>query len=119
MLKNAGLTMMAAKRLGRAVLLRFHGDADGIAGAFAISRVLSCRASQQNSATYTVRDALRDIAGIGQESRPLAIMLDFGSGENCAEGLALLRAAGIEIIVIDHHPMDPRSASRELKADGW
>ncbi len=107
-LREAALTILAAKMLGRSVMLRFHGDADGISGAFAITKILPCKAFQQNSAAYTVRDALRDIAAIGQESRPLVIILDFGSGENCSEGLSLIKAAGIEFLVIDHHPIDPK-----------
>lgn len=106
LLRKAAAELLAAKKLGRPLLLRFHGDADGIAGAFALTAVLPCRAFQQNSAAYSARDALRDIAAIGQESRPLALLLDFGSGRNCAEGLDLLRAAGIACIVIDHHPYE-------------
>jgi RecJ-like exonuclease len=108
-IKEAAKTILAAKKLGRSVMLRFHGDADGIAGAFALTKILPCKAFQQNSAYYTVKDALRDIAGIGQESRPLVVILDFGSGEHCAEGLGLLKAAGMEFLVIDHHPIDPKT----------
>ena len=103
-LRKAALKVLAAKKLGRSVLLRFHGDADGIAGAFAITSVLNCKAFQHNSAMYGAKDALRDIAAIGQENRPLALLLDFGSGENCIDGLGFLKAAGIDYIVIDHHP---------------
>lgn len=109
LMRRAALKLMAAKKLGRSVILRFHGDADGICGAFALTKILPCRSFQQNSAAYTVRDALRDMAAIGQESHPLAILLDFGSGENCSEGLSLLKAAGIEYLVIDHHPMGRRA----------
>ncbi len=112
-LRDAALTIMTARKLGRSVMLRFHGDADGISGAFAITKILPCKAFQQNSAAYSVRDALRDISAIGQESRPLVVILDFGSGENCSEGLSLIRAAGIEYLVIDHHPMDPKFADEK------
>jgi len=111
-LKNGALEVLTAKKLGRSVMLRFHGDADGICGAFALTAVLPCKAFQQNSAIYSVKEALRDIAAIGQESRPIVILLDFGSADGCAEGLELLRAAGIDCVVIDHHPYtrknDPR-----------
>jgi RecJ-like exonuclease len=116
-LRDAALTILVAKKLGRSAMLRFHGDADGIAGAFAITKILPCKAFQQNSAAYTVRDALRDIATIGQESRPLVIILDFGSGENCSEGLSLIKAAGIEFLVIDHHPIDPKTLGEREGAD--
>lgn len=103
-MRNAALTLMCARKLCRAILLRFHGDADGICGAFALSSVAGCRVFQQNSAIYAVRDALRDMAAIGQENRPLVILLDFGSATGCAEALCLLKAAGIETLIIDHHP---------------
>ena len=105
-MKNAALELFIAKKLGRSVLLRFHGDADGISGALALTDLLYCKPFQQNSATYGARDALRDISFIGQESRPLALILDFGSGKNCAEGIGFLRAAGIECMIIDHHPYE-------------
>ncbi|MCI0503971.1 DHH family phosphoesterase [Candidatus Micrarchaeota archaeon] len=111
-LKNGALEIALAKKLGRSVMLRFHGDADGICGAFALTSVLPCKAFQQNSAIYSVKEALRDIAAIGQESRPLVILLDFGSADGCAEGLELLRAAGIDCIVIDHHPYSRKGDAR-------
>jgi RecJ-like exonuclease len=111
-LQGAASEMHAAKKLGRSVLLRFHGDADGICGAFALTAVLPCKACQQNSAMYTAREALRDIATIGQEGRPLVILLDFGSADGCVEGLELLRAAGMDCIVIDHHPYARKDDAR-------
>ncbi len=111
-LRNAASELSVAKKLGRSVLLRFHGDADGIAAAFAISSVIHCKAFQQNSAVYSVRDALRDIAFISQESRPMAVLLDFGSSDPCKEGLDLLAAAGIQCIVIDHHPYNLKGDAR-------
>ncbi|MFH0884961.1 MAG: DHH family phosphoesterase [Candidatus Micrarchaeota archaeon] len=111
-LRNAALELIIAKRLGRSVMLRFHGDADGICGAFALTSVLPCKAFQQNSAIYSVKDALRDIQAIGQEGRPLIVLLDFGSADGCAEGLELLRAGGIDCIVIDHHPFSRKNDSR-------
>jgi len=103
-LREAALEIICAKKLGRSVLLRFHGDADGIAGAFALTAIIGCKAFQHNSAMYGARDALRDMAMVGQESRPLVILLDFGSADGCREGLDLLSAAGIDHMVIDHHP---------------
>jgi len=103
-LKDVALELICAKKLGRSILLRFHGDADGICGAFAITNIVSCKAYQQNSAIYGIRDALRDIGTVGQENRPLVMLLDFGSSDACLEALELLRAAGIQHIIVDHHP---------------
>lgn len=88
----------------RFILLRFHHDADGISGAFALSKVLKFSAYQQNSAVYSVRDAIRDLSNISHEENPLMILLDFGMNGESVEGLKLLKAAGVELIMIDHHP---------------
>jgi len=103
-LKEAAKQLLCARKLGRMVLLRFHGDADGVCGAFAINGIVRCKSYQQNAVVYSVRDALRDISGIGQEIRPLVILLDFGSSDQSLDGLKLLEAAGIEYMIIDHHP---------------
>lgn len=108
---EAAAALLCAKKLRRMVLLRFHGDADGICGAFALTAAVPSRAQQHNSAIYTVRDALRDVAAIGQENRPLIVLLDFGSADGCAEGLGLLKAAGMETIIIDHHPAGPANSA--------
>lgn len=96
--------LIAAKKLGRYILLRFHNDADGISGALALTKVVRAYTSQQNSANYSVSHAMRDIGNLQGERHPIAILLDFGSGEESAEGLELLRASGAQVIVIDHHP---------------
>jgi RecJ-like exonuclease len=108
MLRDAALELRCAKRLGRSVLLRFHGDADGISGAFALTDIIRCKAFQQNAAIYNTRDALRDISTAGQEGRPLAILLDFASNDESQEAVKLLEAAGIDVMIIDHHPPGKR-----------
>ena len=97
--------LLAAKRMGRHILMRFHNDADGITGALAITKILGkTYTHQQNSANYTVYDSMRDIGGLQSEKNPLVILLDFACGADSAEGLKLLRASGAEIVIIDHHP---------------
>jgi RecJ-like exonuclease len=103
-LRDAAAEILYARKTGRPVLLRFHGDADGICGAFALSDVMHCRTYQQNAAVYSVRDALKDIGNVGQEASPLIILLDFASNDASSAGLELLRAAGIQFMIIDHHP---------------
>ncbi|MBU0532900.1 DHH family phosphoesterase [Candidatus Micrarchaeota archaeon] len=103
-IKKVATELLCAKKLGRNFILHFHGDADGIAGALALTNVFRCKAHQQNSAVYSVRDAFRDIGLAEQEGRPLVVLLDFGSNDASLEGLELLKAAGTEVIIIDHHP---------------
>ncbi|MEW5997026.1 MAG: DHH family phosphoesterase [Candidatus Micrarchaeota archaeon] len=97
--------LLAAKKLGRFVLLKFHNDADGVAGALALTKVLgNVQSHQQNSALYRVADAMRDVNSIRHERNPLVVIVDCGSGEESREGLEIVKAGGAEIILIDHHP---------------
>lgn len=94
----------AAQQLGRFVTVRFHGDADGISSALILKKFLRANYIQQNSAVYSVGDAIRDLEKMGQQFKPLLIFVDLGSGEDSEQGLGLLKAGGIEIMGIDHHP---------------
>ena len=97
--------LLAAKKLGRFVLLKFHNDADGVAGALALIKIIgNAQTHQQNSALYRVTDAMRDVNVIRYERSPLVVIVDCGSGAESREGLEILKAGGAEIILIDHHP---------------
>lgn len=96
--------LIASQKLGRYLLLRFHSDADGISGAFALTQFLRCNALQQNSAIYSEKDAIRDLSTMHHEYRPLVVLLDFGANKESEDGLKLLKAGGVEIVIIDHHP---------------
>ncbi|MEM4195508.1 MAG: DHH family phosphoesterase [Candidatus Anstonellales archaeon] len=96
--------LLVAKKLNRFTILRFHADADGIVGGIAISSILNAQKFQQNSAIYSVRDALTDINSARNNFMPLVILVDFGANEESISGLELLKADGIETIIIDHHP---------------
>ncbi|MEM4625829.1 MAG: DHH family phosphoesterase [Candidatus Bilamarchaeaceae archaeon] len=98
--------LYSAKELNRFILLRFHHDADGIAGALALNDFLSFKAIQQNSAVYGQRDVVSDLSFFCHELHPLVILLDFGSNDKSSKQIELLRAAGAEVILIDHHPHD-------------
>ncbi len=101
-----------AVSMGRDILLRFHNDADGIAGGLAIYRVLKSMdehvhvSNRQNSSViYNPSDALADLNTLTSYN-PLVLIIDFGSGEESQEAINLLRAAGVEVVMIDHHPYD-------------
>jgi len=113
-IKRLAALLSEAKAKNRFILLRFHHDADGISGAFALMGVLRFQPYQQNAAVYSVKDAIRDLSNIQHEDKPLVILLDFGMNQESEEGLGLLRAGGAEVIVIDHHPP---SASAMGRAD--
>ena len=96
--------LLLAKKLNRFILLRYHGDADGISGACAITSFLRAKAEQQNAAVYSTREAIKDLNFLANEYQPLALFIDFGAGKESIEAFKLLKGAGVEIIVIDHHP---------------
>jgi len=96
--------LLLAQKLNRSILLRFHSDADGISAAFAITKFLRCKAEQQNAAIYNTRDAIRDLNNLNYQYAPLAVFVDFGASQESIEALKLLHSAGVEIIIIDHHP---------------
>ncbi len=112
--------LYAAQQLERFIVVKFHGDADGISAALILKKFLKANYFQQNAAIYSVGDAIKDIEKIGQYFRPLLIMVDFGSGEDSSRGLALAKAGEIELISIDHHPPSEFSVlSFALSLNPW
>lgn len=117
-MKEISDRLTRAREDGEQGILRFHNDADGISGALAITKFLRCRSYAQNSAVYTPRDALRDISQM-QHGRKLIILLDFGMNKESEEGLSLLKAAGAEIIMVDHHRADLESDAPSIRLNPW
>ncbi len=111
-IKDMAKKIHVASMFNRQTIMRFHGDADGVTSAICISSIISARRIQQNLVTYTPRDALGDIAVLKDTFMPLVIFVDFGSGEESIPGIELIRAAGIDLYIIDHHP--PSNKVKEL-----
>lgn len=95
----------AAQQLNRFITVKFHGDADGISAALILSKFLKANFMKQGAAVYYVGDAIKDIERMGQEFRPLLVLLDTGSGQDSADAVSLVKSAGIELLSIDHHPI--------------
>lgn len=110
--------------LERPILLRHHGDADGISGAIAIYRGVGALggrlfSNQNPHATYDMPDALRDINTVRSLSEstegPVLLLIDMGSGPDSSDALSVAKGAGFEIIIIDHHPLSsPVSESADV-----
>ncbi len=119
-LERIARKIYAAQGLGRHTVVKFHGDADGISSALIFRKFLRANYAQQNGAIYSASEAMRDVERMGQQFRPLLVLLDFGSGEDSAQGLRIARSAGIEIISLDHHPPHQSSVpSFALRANPW
>ncbi len=96
--------LKASKILGRKVLVKFHNDGDGISGALSLQSFLKASFDQQKSAIYEVRDAIKDLNKLTNSNHPILVLVDFGSSIENKDGLALLKAGGVDVIIIDHHP---------------
>ncbi|MEW6329580.1 MAG: DHH family phosphoesterase, partial [Candidatus Micrarchaeota archaeon] len=120
-LREAARVVREAVLTARPILLRHHGDADGIAGALALAAGIAAllreekfsaemryslfRAHQTPSAIYEKEDALRDINTLRiVGGKPLVILLDFGANEESRDALEVLKGAEFETIITDHHP---------------
>ncbi|MFH1470653.1 MAG: DHH family phosphoesterase, partial [Candidatus Micrarchaeota archaeon] len=104
--------LLRARFLERPIVLRYHADADGISGAMCIARavgICGLFATQNPHTVYEVQDAIRDLNAVRSTGEstlgPVLVLVDSGSGEDSADAVSLLKGAGLEIIIIDHHPL--------------
>ncbi|MBS3069591.1 hypothetical protein J4441_04470 [Candidatus Micrarchaeota archaeon] len=113
-METAARILSSAGRNGKFVLVRFHCDADGITSGIALWKALGSKKAvimQNGSAIYEMRDAVRDLNNMLGYEKPLLVLADFGANEESREAHALMRAAGVETMVIDHHPHSQKTAS--------
>jgi len=119
LLEKTAKQLLLSQNLGRHTLLKFHNDADGVSCAFALTSFLRCYSFQQNSAVYSAKDAVRDLNNLYSEPNPLVVMVDFGANIESEEGLELLHAAGVEVILIDHHPPGEKTKKYSKIVSPW
>ena len=107
----------------RPILIRYNGDADGICAGLSLKRAIESVMggdakrrlffAQNNPAIYSPGDALRDVSLIRmlpeQMEKPLFLLVDFAANSESVEALELLKGAGVEIAIIDHHPFDAKA----------
>jgi RecJ-like exonuclease len=106
------------------ILLRYHGDCDGICAALSfylsIHGIVGERGWQEYrkkllifknpSAIYEVRSVLDDlelIRHMQSSATPLAILTDFSVNSESSDSIGALRKAGFDILIADHHPIIP------------
>ena len=97
------------KRIKPFSIVRYHNDADGIVGAIYLSKLIRAYFIPKWNVHYTIKEAIRDIQECSGKECGI-ILLDLGSSKESLEAIELVRNAGIDIIVIDHHP-----AEQEIK----
>ncbi|MDO8339637.1 MAG: OB-fold nucleic acid binding domain-containing protein [Candidatus Burarchaeum sp.] len=107
----------------RPILIRYNGDADGICAGLALKRAIESVMggdvkrrlffAQNNPAIYSPGDALRDISIIRmlpeRMEKPLFLLVDFAANSESVEALELVKGAGVELAIIDHHPFDSKA----------
>ena len=123
MIRDCAERIARAEKSGRSIMIRYHNDADGISGGLAIYLALKKGKSrplhrQCPSVVYTPSDALIDINLMTDSYKPLMIITDLGSGEESRDGIKLLKGAGFEVIMIDHHPYDNKPEV-DCYLSGW
>ncbi|MEM3555380.1 MAG: DHH family phosphoesterase [Candidatus Micrarchaeia archaeon] len=102
------------------ILMRYHGDCDGICAALSIylsmKEMLGGDFEEQRkrmlifknqTAVYELRSVVDDLELMrNMGGKPLAVLLDFSMNEESADSLKALRKAGFSVLVVDHHPVD-------------
>ncbi|MBI5159043.1 hypothetical protein HY992_02885 [Candidatus Micrarchaeota archaeon] len=115
--EKAAFELKKAALEGKPILMRYHGDADGIAGGIMLRKALgkivwdarnSFWSFQNDSAVYKNKHALKDISWLSglyyEHEQPVVLLVDFAANPESADALKLIKKAGFKVIVIDHHP---------------
>ncbi len=119
-MKRAAGIIHSAMRDSRPILFRYNNDADGMSAGMAIRNALLSELKGRplllehinNSAIYEQGDALADLSRLSREFEgvaPLFILLDFGANQESEAALELLKNAGAQCVIIDHHPFSEKA----------
>jgi RecJ-like exonuclease len=119
------------------ILLRYHGDCDGICAALSLYLAVKALVGEKEfpeyrkkllvfknpSAIYDLRSVLDDlelIRNMNSHATPLAILADFSVNNESMDSLKALRKAGFEILIVDHHPIIPEAVqAANLLVSPW
>ncbi|MEK6953384.1 MAG: DHH family phosphoesterase [Candidatus Micrarchaeota archaeon] len=107
--------LTSAANSGKTFGIRYHNDCDGITSGLSVYRALKAIANEplivsipSASAVYKMEDALYDMNRFPEPRNTIMLILDHGSNPESVASLKMLKSAGMEVIVIDHHPHDAR-----------
>ena len=120
-LHKAARLLLTKLAIGAPIIVRFHNDADGSAGAYGLYKSLEDLAKRkplfaykhniawlmQNSVSYDPENAGSDILianNYESISKPLIVMIDFGTSLESNNGIGMLKDR-FDIIWLDHHPV--------------
>jgi len=99
----------------RRIVIKHHNDADGFIGGYALEKSIISYGHKRNirinltryyysQPSYTYNEALKDWNSLKKDD--LLILIDFGSAKSSVLGLNRILYKGINVIIIDHHPME-------------
>lgn len=101
----------------RPILVRFDGDGDGISSAMIMMEAIEglghqhkyplklLRSAQAESAIYRLEEAQLEVGNFASsEHKPFVVLLDQGGNVDSIPSLKLLKDAGFNTIILDHHP---------------
>lgn len=114
---SASRLLLRKLLLGTPIVIRFHNDADGSTGAYALYKAINTLSDEvkrvQNiiwvmnrGITYGKEEALSDILKLNNYDsieRPLIVLIDFGTSESSNYGTKEIKDS-YDIIWLDHHP---------------
>ena len=115
-LESAALLLLKKLLLGAPILIRFHNDADGSSGAYAIYSGMKAFLNERKAnavwimhkgVAYSAYDAESDrliLNGYESLERPLILIIDFGTSADSNAG-AEKALAYADVIWLDHHPV--------------
>jgi RecJ-like exonuclease len=104
------------------ILLRYHGDCDGICAALSIYLSIKWLARKMDweeyrkkllvfknpSAIYELRAVMDDmelVRHMQPPTPPLAVLLDFSVNPESLDSMIALKKANFSILIVDHHPL--------------
>ncbi|MFH0971792.1 MAG: DHH family phosphoesterase [Candidatus Micrarchaeota archaeon] len=110
---------------GKYFAIRYHHDCDGICAGVCVFKALNSLPGEAEgnvaitsipspSAVITINDAYNDLNKLNDSKDTVMLILDHGANSESIAGLEILKSAGVELILIDHHPFD-RKAQRLAK----
>lgn len=128
-MESVAKRILDAINSGQRIVIKHHNDTDGFCSGLSLDRAiipLIAKANDKRNATwekfkrmpsfspfYNLEDVTKDIAQFlslevkFKEEKPLVILTDLGSGPENILPIKQLKLFGCEVIVIDHHPVDP------------
>lgn len=113
----------------RRIFIKHHNDCDGFCAGLALEKALIPLIEKVNTKSqaaweklkrmpsfspyYHIEDVVKDIAQFKSleakfdEKPPLILLVDLGSGPENVLPIRMVQTAGCEVVIIDHHPIDP------------